>query len=117
MIPPVQQTLMAAPAVTAIVADRISRTVRPEGSARPYIVWSIPSGVPGNTLACAPDYDDQRVRIDCWSASQSEARALCMAAMAAIEPHANIIFGPVEFYEDDTKLFQWVFDATYIESR
>lgn len=117
MIPPVQQTLMAAPAVTDIVGDRISRTAYPEDSARPYIVWSIASGVPGNTLACAPEYDDQRVRIQCWSSKQSQARALCHAAMSAIEPEANVTFGPVEFYESDTKMFQWVFDATYIESR
>ena len=117
MIPPVQQALSGAAAVTAIVSARIYQTVAPQDVVRPYIVWTLVSGVPGNNLSDTPEYDDQRVQVDCWSESPAQCRQLAEAARDAIEAQTNIVFGPWNEYEDDTKLYRWSFDAEYLQSR
>lgn len=118
MIPPIQQVLLAAPAVTAIVGDRISRQSAPEGQARPYIVWGFVSNIPGITLSCRPSYDDQRIRINVWSPQQQEARVLAFAARDALEQTMDVVFGPVE-HDDlgETKMYGWVLDVACITGR
>jgi hypothetical protein len=117
MIPPVQQTLSGASGVTAIVGARIYQSVAPQDTAQPYVVWTLVSGVPGNNLSDTPEYDDQRVQIDCWSLSASQCRQLAEAVRDAIEAQTHIVFGPWSDYESDTKLHRWSMDAQYLESR
>lgn len=117
MIPPVQATLTGSPDVVAIAGTRISQTVAPQDQARPYIVWTLISGVPQNNLSDRPERDDQRIQIDCYSADQSQARALCKAARDAIETETHIVLGPWTAFEDDTNLFRWSFDAEYWSPR
>jgi hypothetical protein len=117
MIPPVQQALAASSAVTTIVGTRIYQTVAPQDAALPYIVWMVVSGSPGNNLSDLPDYDDQRVQVDCYSANQAQARQLGEAARYAIEAQTHIVFGPWSDFEADTKLFRWSMDCEWWESR
>lgn len=113
MIPNVTAILSASSAVTAITADRIYRTVAPQAVTKPYIVWSIISAVPENTLGCSPEIDDRRIQIDCFATSQVTARQLSDAAQVAIEGKAHVIMGPIEDYEPETKLYHWYMDATF----
>ena len=117
MLPPVQATLAASSAVVAIAGTRISQLTAPQDQTRPYIVWSLVSGVPENNLSDLPDMDDMRAQIDCYSTDQSQARALCEAARDAIEVETHIVFGPWNTFEDDTKLYRWSFDAEYWQAR
>lgn len=117
MLPPVQSTLEGSGAIAAIVGDRIFQTQAPQDKARPYVVWWIPSSIPGNNLSCLPEYDDQRVQIDCYSKSQIEARALAEAVRDAVEAKTNIVFGPWTEFESETLLYRWSMDAEYLNSR
>ena len=117
MIAPVYTTLSSASGVTAIVSDRIYRTQAKQDTARPYIVWSVVSATPENTLADRPEIDESRIQVDCYSESQSQARALSDAAQYAIEGVANVVMGPLEFYEPDTMLYRFTFDAVFFTAR
>ena len=117
MLPPVQSTLTASAGVVAIAGTRISQTVAPQDQARPYIVWTLVSGVPQNSLSCRPEMDDMRTQIDCYSADQAQARELCRAARDAIEVVADIVMGPWNSFEEETKLFRWSFDCEWWNQR
>jgi len=115
MTPNVDAILSNASAVTAIVnaATQIWRSAAPQGTPRPYIVWSITSAVPENNLSAAPEIDFARISIDCYSNSQDQANTLGKAAQDAIEAQTHVILGPLEFYEPDTKLYRYTFDAAF----
>lgn len=118
MMPPnVYAILSGASAVTAIVSQRIFRTSVPEGETRPYVVWTPIANTPELSLYCAPDIDDSRVQVDCYSPSQQQATSLMSAAMSAIEAVTHVVSGPFETFEAETKLFRWTFDAEFWESR
>jgi len=116
MIPPVYQTLMAAPAVTAIAGDRIHGSgYSTQGTDQPYIVW-FTMITPYNTLSCPPDSFSNRVQIDCYSRIEPQARQLFEAVMGAIEEFADMNFAMPE-YEDKTGLYKWTLDFGWIVSR
>jgi hypothetical protein len=117
VVPPVQQTLTAASAVTAIAGNRIYQSIVPQDQTQPYVVWSVVTSAPGNNLSETPEYDDQRVQIDCWSMNQSQARQLGQAVRDAIEVYTHIVYGPWNDYEPDTKLHRWSMDAEYWQDR
>ncbi len=117
LLPPVQQTLEAHGGIVEIVQDRISFTVLPQGQTRPYIVWSLVSGVPGINLSDPPDYDDQRIQIDCYSLSQTQCRTLAEIVMLQLETVTHVVFGPWADFEPDTKLFRWSMDAEFWDQR
>jgi hypothetical protein len=117
VVPPVQSTLLAAAAVTAIVGQRVYQSIAPQDITQPYVVWSVVTSAPGNNLSETPEYDDQRVQIDCWSTNQSQARQLGQAVRDAIEVYTHIVYGPWNDYEPDTKLHRWSMDAEYFQDR
>lgn len=108
--------LKGASAVTNIVGDRIWLTFVPEAQTRPYIVYFIATAIPENTLDCPPDVDDQRIQIDCYvpqTTGTAVANTLKDAVLAAIHPIGNVIFGPWNAYEADTRLLRWSMDLNY----
>ena len=118
MIPPIYQTLLNAPAVYAIVEDRIFGSGQAtQGEARPYIVWQIASAAPENNLSDTPEFDDQRIQIDCWSKDETTCKQLAQAVRDAIEVQAHITFGPWNDYEAETGLYRWSFDCTWFLDR
>lgn len=118
MIPPIYQTLSAVPAIVAIVGDRIGGSgSATEGEKRPYIVWQIASASPENNLSCDPEFDDQRIQIDCYSVSETACSQLARLVRDAIEAQVYITFGPWNSYESDTKLYRWSFDCTWFLDR
>lgn len=115
MIPDVQGVLVTA---LASITPRVYRTKAAENAAAPYAVWTIVSGVPENQLSGAPETDNARIQIDTYSLSQSQSRQMCELAQAAIETtSANVIFGPTETREPDTKLWRWSFDSSFWTNR
>lgn len=118
MIPPVYQTLSAVSAIVAIVGTRIFGSgSATEGETRPYIVWQIASAAPENNLSTTPEFDDQRVQIDCYAINEKACRELAQLVRNAIEAQVNIVLGPWNDYEPDTKLFKWSMDATWLLNR
>lgn len=118
MIPPIYQTLTAAAPVTSIVGTRIYGSGNvPEGEPRPYVTWLIASAAPENNLSDTPEFDDQRVQIDCWSKDETQCRQLATAVRNAIEAQVNITFGPWNDYEAETRLFRWSMDCTWFLDR
>jgi hypothetical protein len=108
--------------VTALAAitPRVYRTEAEEGAAAPYAVWTIVSGVPENNVSGAPETDNARIQIDCYSGrdNQPQARQMCELAQAAVEAtSANVVFGPVESREPGTKLWRWQFDSSFWTNR
>lgn len=115
-IPPIQGTLAGATALTTI-SPRIYAVVAAEGAARPYTVWQLISAVPENQLSDRPEIDDQRVQVDFYSETQSEARRMMQAGVDALEPLGHIVFGPWTSYDSETKLFRWSFDIELWNAR
>jgi Protein of unknown function (DUF3168) len=116
MTPPVRDILSVS-AVTAIVGGKIYRTIAPQGTVQPYIVWQTISAVPGNNLSCDPEFDDFRVQIVCYSESQPQCRALSLAAQAACEDVTHVVFGPIDDYETGNKLYIERFDIETWDER
>lgn len=118
MMPPnVYAILSGAPAVTAIVAQRIFRTSVPEGETRPYVVWTPVASNAELNLSDLPDMDDSRVQVDCYSTSQQQGTTLMQAVLAAFEAVTHVVAGPFEGYDSETKMFRWTFDAEFWEGR
>lgn len=117
MIPAVYPLLTGDAAVSAIVGNRVYQTEAPEPVIRPYVVFSLPSSVPLNTLSCNPEMDDQRIQVDCWSESQTESRQLGEAVRNALETVTHIVLGPWADRDPDTKMFRWSMDAEFFEPR
>lgn len=108
--------LKGAADVTDIVGDGIWLTFAPEGQSRPYLVYFVATAVPENTLSCPPEVDDQRVQIDMYTpqtAGTAVANRLKDAVVAAVEPIGNVVFGPWNAYEADTRLLRWSMDLEY----
>lgn len=116
MIPDCQSVLTTA---LASITPRVYRTQADENAAAPYAVWTIVSGIPENQISGAPETDNARIQFDFYSLSQSQSRQMCGLAQAAIEDlnAANVIFGPVESRETDTKLWRWNFDISWWSNR
>jgi hypothetical protein len=110
-LPAIQSALTGSGALTAIVGARIYQTLAPEDVARPYVIWTLVSAVPENQLPYAPEDDDQRVQVDTFSESQTQARQAVQAAADACEAIGYIVFGPWFSFEDDTKLHRGSFDV------
>jgi len=115
MLPPIYTILKASSAVTAIVGDDPMRVYR-HGSAvqdvtRPYITWSLTSGLPENMLADLPVIDRMAVDIDCWHQTDIGIEELGAAVRAAIEPHGHVTGMTTDLREPDTKLYRLTIQA------
>lgn len=115
-LPPIQNALAGASALTTI-SNRIYQTIAPEGAQRPYTVWTLVSAVPELQLPAPPETDDQRVQVDCYSESQTQARQMIQAAADACEVVGDIVFGPWCSFEEETRLFRWSFDVEVWNNR
>ena len=120
MNPPVFDTLYV-PAVIAFVGDRIYQYGEaPQDVQRPYVVWQIVGGGPVNTLDCPPDMDNARVQISSFSdetVGTGVARRLMLAIRDAVEDVTNVVMGPFDSFEADTRMFRWTMDADFWDAR
>ena len=108
MFPPIYAALSAAPAVAAIVADRIYRHGdAPQNTTLPYITWQSVASVPENNLSDIPPFDRWVLQINCWHPADVGVVTLAEAVRAAVEPHGHVTGIPVNQREPQTKLY-WV---------
>ena len=118
MLPNVYQTLTGNVTVVGIVATRIYRHgSAPQDVVKPYITWSLSSGVPQDVLNAAPCHDKDTVQIDCWSETDSGIETLAYAVRAALDNQliSNRII--IDSRETDTKLYRISIEADFIQSR
>jgi hypothetical protein len=81
----IRTLLAAAPAVTAICADRIEILTRPQAIGVPAVCLSIVSTTPVNGLETWNGLDGSLVQIDCYALTYADARALAAACRTAME--------------------------------
>lgn len=118
MTPGVYPLLSAAPAVTALVADRIyGFGDAAQGVTRPYITWFTVAGTPENLLSGAPPLDRFRCQVDCWGDTPASATAVAIAARDALEAAGHIVSINPSDRDPDTNLFRMSFDWEQIVLR
>jgi len=109
----VHAVLIAAPAVTAIVGQRIATGVIPEGELRPYITYSLVSGERIGSMTDSGLMRHARIQLNCWSPDYGVTKQIALAVQAAIEASAlfDVVFlSDQDLYDPETKLFYAVVD-------
>lgn len=93
MNPPVFSIAVASPAVLAVLGSAPTRLwpfgQAPQNEARPYAVWQIVAGAPGNSLSCIPKEDLFTVQFDAYAKAVSGARAVAEVLRDAYEASYN----------------------------
>lgn len=114
MIPRIRNWLIAVPAITAIVDQRIygsgcaTETADPPGPA--YIAFQLVAKDSPIYLGQNQDCDYDRVQIHCWSASEAQAEDLADLCRSAINPYGNVVGGVIADYDPDAKMYRCGFD-------
>lgn len=105
--------MIAAPAVTALVGQRIAAGILPEGELRPYVTYSLVTGERIPSMTDSGLMRHARMQVNCWSQSYSEAKQIALAVQSAIEASAlfEVVFiGDQDLYDPETNLFYMVLD-------
>lgn len=104
--------LQGSSALTALTADRISPTLREEGTAVPAVTYDVISVDPHNNLAGRDSsLRNYRVQIDCWARTHADALAMFDAIRARMGVSAAtfssvVLATMIEDFEPDTKLYR-----------
>lgn len=122
MLPSVYPLLTAAPAVTALVGNRIYRHgAAPQTVTAPYITWYVVSGVPENTLDDVPRIDNYSVQVDCWSnntgTGDAQIEELAEAVRDAIEPTAYMTAVSIDERDFETQRYRMGMTFTFWHHR
>ncbi len=105
--------MIAAPAVTALVGQRIAAGILPEGEVRPYVTYSLVTGERIPSMTDSGLMRHARMQVNCWSQSYGEAKQIALAVQSAIEASAlfEVVFiGDQDLYDPETNLFYMVLD-------
>jgi hypothetical protein len=105
--------MIAAPAVTALVGQRIAAGILPEGELRPYVTYSLVTGERIPSMTDSGLMRHARMQVNCWSQSYSEAKQIALAVQSAIEASAlfEVVFiSDQDLYDPETNLFYMVLD-------
>lgn len=89
--------LLAAPAVTAIVDNRIYPLSRPQGAALPSITLQRISGAPLYADDGEVGLINGRVQIDCYGETYTSAKTLAAAVKSTLSAVIDTIAGGVDF--------------------
>lgn len=118
MLPRVFAILKASADVRNIVATRIYRHgSAPQDTSRPYITWTLISGIPENNLSDPPPLDRMSVQVDCWHQTDDGIDRLATAARDAIEPVAYMTGVIIDQRETETKLFRMSMQFDFFNGR
>lgn len=118
MLPPIFPLLMAAPAVAAIVADRVyGHDEAPQGVLDPYVTWFVVSGPPEQVLEGSPPFDKFTIQIDCRHPRGDGVLQLAKAVRDAVEPHACVTNLIANNREPETKLYRLGLELDFILNR
>jgi hypothetical protein len=118
MLPNVYQILRANSTVASTVGTRIYRHgSAPQDVAKPYITWSLSSGMPYDNVSAAPCADKDTVQIDCWSESDTGIETLAFAVRSALDSQVISNRMMLNTRETDTKLYRIALEADFIRPR
>lgn len=121
MTPPLFSVCAASSAVTALLGSSPVRLwpfgEAVQGAAKPYAVWQVIGGAPENYINQVPDADRFLVQVDVYAETGASARSVAEALRNAIEPHAHITAWRGESREQDTRLYRFSFDVSWIVQR
>lgn len=109
----IRSALIASTGVTALVGDRISALVAPEGETRPYITYQVVSDDRHYTLCGASDLRMGRVQVVCHAPEYGQAKQLSRLTIDAIESWAgfDVVYnGLQDLFDPATKLYYAVLD-------
>lgn len=114
MFPNIYATLLEDNAVTSIIGSNPMRAYRhgsaPQDTSKPYIVYSIISGVPENNLSAVPNVDKYSIQVDCYHQTDSGVQSLTIAVRNSLESIGYMTNIPVDEREPETKLFRITMD-------
>lgn len=104
-IEPVFRTLLvAAPAVSALVADRVYFANRPQDERRACVVLTLAGANGQHTHDGPAGWVDGVMRLDCLAPSYKAAKELASAVRAAIDGYAGTVAGTaVQYIEVDSQ--------------
>lgn len=89
----------------------------PEGVARPYLVWQVVTGSPGNNLSDRPDFDQRNIQIDIYGDTSQSVEAAALAVRDALEAHVHITGWHGEGRDEPTDLYRFTFAVDWFVSR
>lgn len=118
MIENVYKTLTNDRDVSAYVGNAIYMSMAPQNAAAPFIVWSLISSNPYNTLSDIPDADQQRVQVDFYAKDPTVARIGAKKVRNCLQRHYVIISGPEPVdWDTSTDLYRWTMDSVLVYQR
>lgn len=101
--------------VNTAVSGRIFWDIAEQGTAAPYIILTLVSGVPDDELAGGSAFESLRCQVDCYATTKAAAIALGQLVRAAIEQHGYLSgFNPAP-YERDSALYRDSADYELLE--
>ena len=109
----IRVALLAAPAVTALVDQRIAAGLLPEGEVRPYVTYSLVTGERIPSMTDSGVMRHARMQLNCWSPNYGQAKQIALAVQTAIEASAlfEVVFlTDQDLIDPETKLFYVVID-------
>ena len=118
MLPPIYSLLTAAPAVAAIVGNRVyGHGEAPQGVLDPYVTWFVVAAPPELVLDGPPPFDKHTVQIDCWHPRGDGVLQLAKAVRDVIETHACVTNLIANSREPETKLYRLGLELDFILNR
>lgn len=84
---------------------------------RPYVVWQVITGFPGNNISDRPDFDLQSLQIDVYASTDVSARSVATALRDAIEPHMHITSWDGEGRDPVTSYYRFTFSVDWYAER
>lgn len=89
----------------------------PQGISKPYAVWQVIGGEPGNYINQIPDTDFHSLQVDVYAPTVTGGRDAAQALRDAIEPVAHITRWGGESRDPETKNYRFSFDVDWITHR
>jgi len=102
----IRALLVAAPAVTALVGQRISPAFRAQGEDVPCVTLTLVAVTPQNHLAGVPTLDQNRVQVDSWAATYAGARDVAAAVRTALEAAGLAMESEFDEYEAEVEEYR-----------
>ena len=106
-----------ASALNSLVSNRVYPMIATQGTAKPYIVYTEISAVPGATFCDTEDDAESVYQIDVYHENRTSLRVLRKQVRAAIKtiPQFESISGWTSDYETDTRLHRCLLTVRFYE--
>jgi len=106
-------TLSGDGGVSALVGTKIHPHIVPEGTALPYITYSMVVGTPFNKLAGRTGLEKKRIQVNCWASTYAAAKALAEAVKTALDSTSHLLL-ELDDYEDHAQVQRVILDFSFI---